>query len=265
MGTYRACVEISEGAIMSMTFPNESPSYRAARNSLLEQEIALRRQMEVAAARRALPMGGEVPQDYVFDGPDANGRAAKVKLSELFRPGTDTLLIYHYMFPRYKTDTREAASSGETARLPKAEQPCPSCTALIDQFDGAALHFEAGGGNFAIVAKTSLDRLLGVARDRGWRHLRLLSSANNTFKRDYNSEDAEGQQDALMTVFKREPDGSIRFFWASELNSAPRDPGQDPRALGPLEPFWNMFDLTPGGRPDFMEQLQYDCCARAKT
>jgi predicted dithiol-disulfide oxidoreductase (DUF899 family) len=250
---------------MSVTFPNESPSYRAARSALLEQEIALRRQMEaVAVARRALPMGGEAPQDYVFDGLGPTDQPAKVKLSELFRPGTDTLLIYHYMFPRYKTDTREAASSGETARLPKAEQPCPSCTALLDQLDAAVPHFEAGGGNFAIVAKASLDRLLGVARDRGWRHSRLLSAANNTFKRDYNSEDAEGQQDAFMTVFKRERDGAIRFFWASELNSAPRDPGQDPRALGPLEPFWNMFDLTPAGRPDFQEQLQYDCCTGAK-
>jgi predicted dithiol-disulfide oxidoreductase (DUF899 family) len=63
-----------------------------------------------------------------------------------------------------------------------------------------------------------------------------------------------------MTVFKRDPDGTIRLFWASELGFAPTDPGQEPRALGPLEPFWNMFDLTPGGRPDFREQLQYDCC-----
>ena len=48
---------------------------------------------------------------------------------------------------------------------------------------------------------------------------------------------------------------------------APTDPGQDQRAAGTLEPFWNMFDLTPGGRPDFEEQLQYDCCqgVRART
>jgi predicted dithiol-disulfide oxidoreductase (DUF899 family) len=251
---------------MGMTFPNESREYRQARDALLEQEIALRRQMEsVAAARRAMPMGGEVLQDYVFDGLGASGKPTKIQLSELFRSGTDTLLIYNYMFPRYKTDTRDAATSGETARLPKLEQPCPSCTALIDQLDAATPHFEAAGGNFAVIAKTSLDRLLAVGRDRDWKHVRLLSSANNTFKRDYNAEDAEGQQDSLMTVFKREPDGAIRFFWASELGSAPREPGQDPRALGPLEPFWNMFDLTPGGRPDFSEQLQYDCCTGMKA
>jgi predicted dithiol-disulfide oxidoreductase (DUF899 family) len=246
---------------MSITFPNESREYRRARNALLEQEIQLRRQMEtVAAARRALPAGGAVPEDYVFDGLSDSGAPTKIRLSELFRPGTDTLLLYNYMFPRYKTDTREAAESGETSRLPRAEQPCPSCTGLIDQLNAAAPHFEAGGGNFAVVAKTSLDRLLGVARDRDWQHVRLLSSASNNFKRDYNAEDEEGQQDSLMTVFKRDADGTIRLFWASELNSAPKEPGQDQRALGPLEPFWNMFDLTPGGRPDFIEQLQYHCC-----
>ena len=246
---------------MNITFPNESREYRQARDVLLEQEILLRRHMEaVAAARRALPAGGKVPQDYVFDGVGPSGTAAKIRLSQLFRDGTDTLLIYNYMFPRYKADKRAPAASGATAQLPLAEQPCPSCTGLIDQLDAAAPHFEAAGGNFAVVAKTSLDRLLGVARDRGWRNVRLLSSAGNTFKRDYHAEDAEGQQAPLMTVFTRDPDGTMRLFWASELGFAPREPGQDPRALGPLEPFWNMFDLTPGGRPEFHEQLQYDCC-----
>ena len=251
--------------MMSVTFPNESSEYRQARDALLQQEIALRRHMEaVAAARRELPPGGKVPEDYVFDGSGVDGKPVKIKLSELFRKGTDTLVIYNYMFPRYRTDSRDAAASGETARLPKAEQPCPSCTALIDQLDAATPHFEAGGGNFVVAAKASLDRLLGVARDRGWRHIRLLSSANNSFRRDYHGEDREGQQQPVMTVFKRDADGSIRFFWASELMFAPADPGQDPRAAGTIEPFWNMFDLTPGGRPDFNEQLQYDCCTGAR-
>jgi predicted dithiol-disulfide oxidoreductase (DUF899 family) len=251
---------------MSVTFPNESSEYRQARDALLQQEIALRRQMEaVAAARRALPPGGKIPEDYVFDGLGADGKPARIRLSELFRDGTDALVIYNYMFPRYKNDSREGAAFGETARLPKAEQPCPSCTALIDQLDAATSHFEAAGGNFVVVAKASLDRLLGVARDRGWRHVRLLSSANNNFRRDYHGEDLEGQQQPVMTVFKRDADGSIRLFWASELMFAPADPGQDPRAAGTVEPFWNMLDLTPGGRPDFSEQLQYDCCTDARA
>ena len=59
---------------MSTTFPGESAEYRAARARLLEQEIDLRRAMEaVAAARRKLPPGGLVPEDYVFQGRGADG------------------------------------------------------------------------------------------------------------------------------------------------------------------------------------------------
>ena len=49
---------------MAITFPNESGEYRRARNALLEQEVSLRRHTEaVATARRALPVGGKVPED----------------------------------------------------------------------------------------------------------------------------------------------------------------------------------------------------------
>ncbi len=247
---------------MAITFANESVEYRAARDALLDQEIGLRRQMEaVAEARRALPPGPVVENEYVFEGLGEDGKPTRIRLSEMFRAGTDSLMIYHYMFPRYPSDDRAGAASGETARLPKAEQPCPSCTGLLDQLDAAAQHFEAGGGNFAVVAKVPLDRMLGVARDRGWRHLRMISSVGNDFKCDYHGEYDDGHPAPIVTVFKREADGTIRLFWASEMVYAPKDPGQDPRAAGTIEPFWNMFDLTPGGRPDFQEQLQYDCCA----
>ena len=46
-----------------MSFPNETPEYRAARDALLTSEIALRRHIEAVAAQlRALPPGGEVPE-----------------------------------------------------------------------------------------------------------------------------------------------------------------------------------------------------------
>ena len=126
------------------------------------------------------------------------------------------------------------------------DQPCPSCTGILDQIDAAVPHYEAAGKSFAVVAKTSLDRLLDVARDRNWRNMRLLSANDTTFKRDYLSEDEHGAQVPIMTVFKRETDGTIRLFWASELTYAPSDPGQDPRAIGTLETFWNMIDLGSG-------------------
>jgi predicted dithiol-disulfide oxidoreductase (DUF899 family) len=92
----------------------------------------------VAAELRALPPGGAVPKDYEFDHIDAKGAPAKVRLSELFRPGTDTLLMYHYMFPRHRSDVRPRPSGGPTAQLPLEEGPCPSCTALLDNWEGAS-------------------------------------------------------------------------------------------------------------------------------
>src|SRR5262249_30344634 len=137
-----------DGGIMGVTFPNESPGYRAARDKLLQREVALRREMEAVAAEiRALPLGGPVPEGYEFDHSDASGAPAKVRLSELFRPGTDTLILYHYMFPRHRSDERRGPSSGPMAELPVEEGPCPSCTALLDNWEGTVPHVEGLGAN----------------------------------------------------------------------------------------------------------------------
>jgi predicted dithiol-disulfide oxidoreductase (DUF899 family) len=243
---------------MAITFANESAEYRAARNRLLEDEIALRRRLEsVAARRRELPEGPAVAEDYAFEPADGSER---VRLSELFRRGNDTLLIYAYMFPRHAADQRAGASDGELAKLSKIEQPCPSCTALLDQLDPAVRHYEAMGGAFAVVANTTPERLRAVARDKGWKHLRLLSSKGTSFKRDYHAEDADGQQEPMILVFRRDDAGTIRLFWASELVYAEKEPGQDIRAFGTIDTFWNLFDFTPHGRPNRNEQLDYGCC-----
>ncbi len=242
---------------MSISFPGESAEYRAARDRLLEQEIELRRATEaVAEARRRLPPGGVVPEDYIFRGLGEDGASTDVRLSGLFAQGKDSLVIYSFMFPRDPGDERPGPTSGKTALLPLAEGPCPSCVAFLDQLDGAADHV-GQLANFAVVAKTSLDRLLAFSEERGWRHLRLLSSAGNTYNRDYLAETAEGHQRPMLTVFHR--DGStIRHFWSSELFYAPSDPGQDPRHVGTLEPNWNLLDLTREGRPlEWDEQIRY--------
>ena len=101
---------------MAISFPNESAQYRTARNRLLEQEIALRRTMEaVAAARRELPPGGPVAEDYAFDGLAADGSLTKIRLSELFESGSSSLVIYNMMFPRDPGDQRAGPDTGETA------------------------------------------------------------------------------------------------------------------------------------------------------
>jgi len=89
------------------------------------------------------------------------------------------------MFPRHAQDSRPGPTAGAMAQVPLAEGPCPSCTALIDMWEGTMPHFEGLGGNLAVVAKAPIERVAAFARDKGWKHIRLLSAAHNTFKRDY--------------------------------------------------------------------------------
>ncbi|MFI4992546.1 MAG: DUF899 family protein [Solirubrobacterales bacterium] len=242
---------------MTTKFPGESAKYRAARDQLLNEEIELRRATEaVAASRRSLPPGGVIKEDYVFQGAGPDGAPTRVKLSELFDSGKNSLLIYNFMFPRDPGDASAGPAFGETALLPLEEAPCPSCTGLLDQLDGAAGHARQHV-NFVVVAKTALPRLLTFAEERGWSRLRLLSSAANTYNRDYHGETAEGFQRPMLNVFHRDQD-TIRHFWGSELLHSATDGDQDPRHVGTIEPLWNLFDLTPEGRPrDWYEQLSY--------
>ena len=224
-------------------FPGESGEYRRARNQLLESEIELRRTIErVAAQRRTLPAGGPVPEDYRFEEVADGGG---VSFSELFQSGKDTLVIYSFMFPRWSGDTRPGPD-GETGKLPLAETPCPSCTSILDSLDGAARHLRQRL-SLAVVAKSDPERIRTFAGERDWRSLRLLSSQNNTYNRDYHAESAEGDQIPILNVFVRDGEG-LRHSWATELMFAPRDEGEDPRHVDSIWPIWSVLDMTPQGR-----------------
>ena len=125
------------------------------------------------------------PHGHHISRRDAAGRAV--------RAGRDSLVIYSFMFPRDPADDRPGPAQGRTAFLPILESPCPSCTAMLDQLDGAAEHVSQRV-NLVAVAKSPLPRLLAYAEERGWRRLRLLSSIGNTYNRDYLGETEEGDQ-----------------------------------------------------------------------
>ena len=242
----------------NVRFPGESAEYRAARDRLLEREAQMRHAMEaVAAGRRELPPGGPVPEDYLFEAPGPDGSPTPVRMSELFEPGEDTLLIYSFMFG------------------PDREEACPMCTAFLSLLDPAARQIAEGldpdvlrrAGypeippppiNLVVVAESPLKRILAHAENEGWGHLRLLSTAGNTYNRDYHGKTATGSswfdvpdgkvwEMPMMNVFHR--DGEvIRHSWGSELLYAPTEPGQDPRHLDAGNPLFNLLDLTPQGR-----------------
>ena len=223
----------SHSALHSVRFPEESDSYRAARNELLLAEVALRKQIEaVAALRRKLPLGGAVKQDYVFEegAADLNDSSTTkaVRIPELFEPGKDTLLIYSFMYG------------------PEMASACTSCTSILDGLNGSAPHV-MNRVNFVVVAKSPLERIRTFARGRGWRNLRLLSSASNSYNRDYYGESADGKQQPSLNVFVRR-DGAIHHFYHTELLFAPTESGQDKRHVDLIWPVWNLFDFTPEGR-----------------
>ena len=220
-------------------FPNESPEYRGSRDRLLLAEAALRKQMEeVAALRRQLPLGGAVKEDYVFDEVDDRGSTTQVALSQLFSTGKESLFLYGYMFG------------------PRMANACPMCTSFLDGLNANAQDISQRT-NVAVVARSPIERIAGFGAGRGWKNLRLLSSANNTYQADYFAEDPEGNQWPMANVFVRR-DGTIHHYWGSELLFEKNEAG-DPRHIDLLWPLWNVLDLTPEGRGEnWYPSLVYD-------
>jgi predicted dithiol-disulfide oxidoreductase (DUF899 family) len=161
-----------------------------------------------------------------------------VRLSALFKKPDSSLVIYSYMYG------------------PEVAQPCPMCSCMLDGLDGQAPHI-LQRMNLAVVAKSPLPRILEFAKARGWRSQPLLSSADNSYNRDYFAEDDKGAQGSTLNVFARK-DGVTRHVFATELAFAPPDPGLHPRHVDSIWPVWNVFDLTPEGRgTDWFPALSY--------
>jgi predicted dithiol-disulfide oxidoreductase (DUF899 family) len=238
-------------AAHTIAFPNESQEYREARDALFQREVDLQREMEaVAAQRKSLPPGGEVPEDYVFDRIGDDGAPTTVRMSELFGD-SDTLMLYHYMFPRLCGDDRPIPTSGIGSGLPTDNGPCPSCTALIDMWDGTIAQLDGLGGNLAIVAKAPIEQVAAFAHEREWRHIGVLSAAHSNFRRDYGNDGADGQPLPLLTIFKRWPDGKIRLHWAGEIVFAAfesDDTDEDPAHLDTVQPLWTLYDIATSPR-----------------
>jgi predicted dithiol-disulfide oxidoreductase (DUF899 family) len=130
------------------------------------------------------------------------------------------------------------------------------CTSFLDSLNGAAPH-ATQRINLAVVAKSPIERIRAFARARGWRNLRLLSSAGNSYNRDYHGETSEGSQIPAVNVFVRR-DGRPHHFFNAELLFAPVESGQNGRQADLIWPLWNLFDLTPEGRgTDWYPNLAY--------
>jgi len=203
-------------------YPNETQEYRDARDALLRDEQELvEKAKAVAAKRRALPPGGLLKEDYVIQWATDGKVGQRVKFSELFGD-KNTLLLYSFMFG------------------PNWDNPCLSCTSLMDGFDRSWYQVSRHAA-FAGIAKAPAERINAWARQRGWSQIRLLSGFQSPFQADYKCQaDSDDMQLPVMHVFRKH-DGKIRHFWATEARS---------NHVDTVWPYWNLMDFTPEGRPD---------------
>jgi predicted dithiol-disulfide oxidoreductase (DUF899 family) len=219
---------------------HESADYLAARESLRAAEIELMRHRErVAELRRGLPDGPAVDEYAFEEGPadlDAGDEPRRtIRLGDLFTAPGRALVVYHLMYGKRQTS------------------PCPMCTMWIDGFSGVADHLRQNV-DFAVVAAAELPALRDHARQRGWRHLRLLSAGASTFKYDLGSEDEAGNQDSAVSVFTRDDGGRVRHRYTAHPRMAD---DIDQRGIDLLSPVWHVLDLTPRGRGDWYAELSY--------
>jgi predicted dithiol-disulfide oxidoreductase (DUF899 family) len=205
-----------------LRYPNESTEYRDARDELLKDEQELvEKTKALAAKRREMPLGGELKEDYVFQWANEGKIGQSAKFSELFGD-KDTLLLYSFMYG------------------PHWDNPCPSCTSLMDGFD-RAWYSVAQDAAFAAIAKAPAEKISAWAKRRGWTQIPLLSGFESTYQADYKCQgDSDDMQLPVMHVFKKQ-DGKIFHFWGTETMM---------NHVDTVWPYWNLMDFTPEGRPD---------------
>jgi predicted dithiol-disulfide oxidoreductase (DUF899 family) len=205
-----------------LRYPNESREYRDARDALRKDEQQLVEKVKaLAAKRRKLPLGGQLKEDYTFQWANDGKVGKRVKFSELFGD-KDTLLLYSFMYG------------------PNWDNPCPSCTSLVDGFDRSAYQVTRDAA-FVAIAKAPAEKIDAWAKKRGWSQIALVSGFESPYQADYKCQgDSDDMQWPVMHVFKKQG-GKIHHFWGTEAME---------NHLDTVWPYWNLMDFTPEGRPD---------------
>jgi predicted dithiol-disulfide oxidoreductase (DUF899 family) len=213
-----------------------SDEYVAARRALAEAEMSLRDQAEeVARLRRALPPGAVVGDYALTEGPRDLTRDEPVLTTtprELFG-GHDELVVYHLMFH------------------PDDDAACAMCALWVDGLHGVSHHITRRAG-LAVIGKAPIDKLRRFARGRGWDGLRIVSSHGTSFNADLAVEAPNGAQVPAVSTFVREGD-EVRH-----VQTRPADyPDGSVRGMDLISPVWNVFDLLPSGRGEWLPDNTY--------
>jgi predicted dithiol-disulfide oxidoreductase (DUF899 family) len=205
-----------------LRFPNETRGYRDARDALLKEEQELIAKVKaVAKKRRELPPGGRLKEDYVFEWAVDGKVGQQVRFSELFGD-KNSLLIYSFMYG------------------PSWDNPCPSCTSLMDGFDRTSYQVTRFAA-FVAIAKAPAEKINALAKRRGWSQIALVSGFHSPYQADYRCQqpDSDEMQLPVMHAFTKR-NGEIFHFWGTETMA---------NHVDTVWPFWNLMDFTPEGRP----------------
>ncbi len=209
--------------------------YRQKRETLRQAEIALKEQVEtVARLRRELPAATPVPHDYEFVGMTGSEPGA-IRLSQLFSADDKPLLVYHFMW------------------APDADDPCPMCTMWTDGYNAVAPHIDRNATS-VLITKQDAAVTRQFAQRRGWSNLRILSSGGTSFNRDFGMETPDGRQLPGLSVFLKGNDGKAHHFYTTSALMG----DEHYRGMDLFTPVWNLLDLLPQGRGNFMPLVSYD-------
>jgi predicted dithiol-disulfide oxidoreductase (DUF899 family) len=168
-------------------FPNESVVYRTARDALLVEEIDLRRHIEhVASQRRALPDGGEVPNDF-----EVVSKTGPIRFSSLFG-NKDTLMVYSM---DVQSRAQSAVSHVHIVLKLLEWHRCQSARAGRNRRYGALAHRAAGG----------------IQETRGFANLPLVSDVSGDYTRTYVN--PRGADVPGFSVFPRR-NGTVYHFYS---------------------------------------------------
>ncbi|MBV8726847.1 MAG: DUF899 family protein [Candidatus Eremiobacteraeota bacterium] len=203
-------------------YEKATSEYLTARRALGEAEVRLRDQIEaVAEQRRGLPRGPTI-EDYEFTDV-SSGKA--VRLSELFGK-TDSLIVYNMMF------------------APGDDAPCKMCTMWVDGYNGVMRQLSETA-TMVVASRAPAEKLRALRDSRGWNRLRLVSSPKE-YARTIGSENEDGTQNPIMTIYRRDAEGLSLWYRASA-----EMPDERERGIDLLSPVWNLLDLLPEGRGDW--------------
>jgi predicted dithiol-disulfide oxidoreductase (DUF899 family) len=218
--------------------------FEAAREELLQREKEHTRMAdELARQRRELPWVA-IEKEYRFDADDGTRT-----LAELF-DGRSQLLIYHFMFG------------------PTYEAGCPTCSSMVDGFDGLLPHLHARDVTLLLVSRAPLAKLQPYKQRMGW-SIPWVSSANTDFSFDMGASLTEEQvreqmppEDQLPPIARQNATATGADFSAyiSEVPAATAFALEDGavyqtyattfRGVEFLMPYYPILDRAPKGRDE---------------